>query len=103
MAIEYYKQVKKHHFKADGTPRFKYSIDSKTGRLIPKDPLLLDWETIEVEIPDPVRLVPFVPPVKPVTFSEGLKKVLWTILKGVLFIIAYGTVRGHIHAKKNKR
>jgi hypothetical protein len=93
MPITYHKQVKSHHFKEDGTARFKYTVDPDTGRWIPNEPDLLDWEIITVETPDP-------PMVK---FMEGLKKVLWTILKGVLFIVAYGTVRGHIHAKKNKR
>lgn len=93
MAVEHYKQVKKHHFKADGAPRFKYTVDTETGRWIPTEPDLLDWEIVTKEIPDP-------PIVK---FMEGLKKVLWMVLKGVLFIVAYGTVRGHIHSKNNKQ
>ena len=93
MPITYHKQVKNHHFKEDGTARFRYTIDTDTGRWIPNGPHLLDWEIITVDTPDPSI----------VKFMDGLKKVLWNILKGILFIVVYGTIRGQIHSKKSKR
>jgi hypothetical protein len=95
MATKYFKRPMKHHFNEDGSPRFKYTVDPVTGKhtVDPEHAKYLDYEIVSEEVPDP--------PVD--KFLATTKKVLWTILKGILFIAAYGAYRGHQEEKRKQR
>lgn len=91
MATKFYKRPKAHHFNSDGTPRFKYTTDPVTGKktIDPDDEKYLDFEIVSEEVPDPP--------------AKKVANFFWTILKGILFIFAYGAARGHIHEKQKRK
>jgi hypothetical protein len=91
---KFYKQIKAHHFKSDGTPRFKHYFDNEKGKWVadPSTAHLLDYEIISKTVPDTFWQ----------SFWKGFKSSFFTIFKVILVIAAYGAVRGHLEEKKKK-
>ena len=91
MATKFYKRPMAHHFDENGKARFKYTVDPVTGKhtIDPEHAKYLDYEIVSEEVPD--------------TPMQQFKNILWKILKGILFIAAYGAYRGHQEEKKKQR
>jgi hypothetical protein len=83
---DYVARVKSIHYKSDGTPRFKTNPDGS-----PVDPKLLDWDRIDVR----GNVIKFHSAKK-----EG-RSWLVNLLLGILYIFAYGAVRGKVSKRKN--